>query len=322
MTCSVFLTGASGFIGNALHKTLASKDSFAVLAVSRNQAPRSIGAGCFIQGDPLDVETDWRSHLDGVDVVIHCASRPHVMDDPQGVLLDDYRKSNVEGTIHLARQAASAGVRRFIFISSIKVNGEGTTPGRPYRADDVPAPVGAFGLAKLETEKALLELAAQSSIEVVIIRPVLVYGPGARGNFLAMMKWLDRGIPLPFASIANSRSLVAIDNLVSLIVTCIDHPAAENQVFLVSDGEDLSTPMLLRRMARVLNRSARLVPLGERWLKWLLGMAGKAEIAKRLFGSLQVDISKTRALLGWAPVTGVDDALESAVRYYQEESRK
>ncbi|MFJ4373771.1 UDP-glucose 4-epimerase family protein [Pseudomonas japonica] len=322
MTCSVFLTGASGFIGSAVYKTLAGMDSFAVTAVSRTQALSSIGAGCVIKGDPLDAKTDWQSHLKGVDVVIHCASRAHVMDDVQADLLDEYRKSNVEGTIHLARQAVSAGVRRFIFISSIKVNGEGTTPGKPYRTDDVPAPVGAFGIAKLEAEQALLELAVQSSIEVVIIRPVMVYGPGAKGNFLSMMKWLDRGIPLPFASIANSRSLVAIDNLVSLIVTCVDHPAAENQVFLVSDDEDLSTPMLLRRMARALNRPVLLVPLGEGWLKWLLGMLGKSSIAKRLFGSLQVDISKTRTLLGWTPVVGVDDALEAAVRYYQEESRK
>ena len=254
----------------------------------------------------------------GVQIVIHAAARVHVMSESSADPLAEFRKVNVDGTLNLARQAVAAGVRRFIFVSSIKVNGEGTEPGKPYKADDAPAPVDPYGISKLEAEHGLLALAAETGMEVVIIRPVLVYGPGVKANFRSMMNWLNKGIPLPLGSIRNKRSLVALDNLVDLIVTCIEHPAAANQVFLVSDGEDLSTTELLRRMGAALGKPARLLPLPGAWLNGAACLLGKGAIAQRLCGSLQVDIEKTRRLLGWTPPVTVDEALRKTARHFLE----
>ncbi len=206
--------------------------------------------------------------------------------------------------------------QRFVFISTIKVNGEGTPLGQPYTADDVPAPVDPYGVSKHEAELGLMRLAEETGMEVVIIRPVLVYGPGVKANFLSMMRWLHKGIPLPLGAIHNQRSLVALDNLVDLIVTCLHHPAAANQTFLVSDGEDLSTTALLRRTAAALGRPARLIPVPVRVLRTAAHLLGKADFAQRLYGSLQVDISKTRELLGWSPPVSVDDALHKTARHF------
>lgn len=214
----------------------------------------------------------------------------------------------------LARQAEARGVRRFIFLSSIKVNGEGTESGRAYRADDVPAPMDPYGVSKHEAEQALLALGRGGKMAVTIIRPVLVYGPGVKGNFLSMMRWLKRGVPLPFGAIDNRRSLVAIDNLVDLIVTCLTHPAAANQTFLVSDGEDLSTSALLRRLGAALDRPARLIPLPGALLGIAAALVGRKAMAARLLGSLQVDAAPTRALLGWRPPVTVDQALAATAR--------
>ncbi|VVQ05959.1 N-acetyl-alpha-D-glucosaminyl-diphospho-ditrans, octacis-undecaprenol 4-epimerase [Pseudomonas fluorescens] len=237
-------------------------------------------------------------------------------------MLSDYRKVNVFSTLNLASQSVAAGVKRFIFISSIKVNGEQTPADRPFTADDHANPSGAFAISKFEAELGLLELAKQASMEVVIIRPVLVYGPGVKANFLNLMRWLDKGIPLPLGAIDNRRSLVALDNLVSLMVTCIDHPRAANEIFLVSDGEDLSTTVLLQRLARALGVQARLLPIPGRLLKLAGSLIGRRDFTQRLCGSMQVDIEKTRTLLDWAPVVSVDCALESAAHYYQENSKK
>jgi len=272
--------------------------------------------------DRLDGSTEWSVALADVDTVVHSAARVHVMNDTESDPLAAFRLVNVAGTVNLARQAVAAGARRFVFISSIKVNGEGTPKGRPYKADDLPAPADPYGISKREAEDALRELAAETGLEVVIIRPVLVYGPGVKANFLAMMRWLDKGIPLPFGAINNLRSLVALDNLADLVVTCVDHPGAANETFLVSDGEDLSTSGLLRRMSRALGRPARLLPIPGILLQIAATSLGKRSLSQRLCGSLQVDIQKTRELLGWEPPVSVDDALRSAARHFQEVSSK
>jgi UDP-glucose 4-epimerase len=232
--------------------------------------------------------------------------------------LQAFRRVNVAGSLNLARQAAEAGVRRFVYLSSIKVNGQSTALDRPFTADDTPAPGDAYGISKYEAEQSLREVAEQAGLELVIVRPPLVYGPGVKANFLAMLRWLDRGIPLPFGAVDNRRSLVALDNLVDLIVTCVQHPAAPGRVWLVSDGEDLSTPMLLRRAATALGRRAHLLPVPPGLLHNFARLLGKADAVQRLCGSLSIDIGATRRLLGWSPPVGVDAALQRTARDYLE----
>lgn len=265
--------------------------------------------------------TDWDRALAGVGVVIHAAARAHVMQDADMDSLAEFRRVNVESTLNLARQANVAGVRRFIFISSVKVNGEATDLGQSYFSDDIPAPLDFYGISKMEAEQGLRRISEETGMEVVIIRPPLVYGPGVKANFLTMMKWLWSGIPLPLGAIHNKRSLVALDNLIDLIVTCIDHPAARNQTFLVSDGEDLSTPQLLRRMAEALHRPARLIPVPASLLQFVAGLIGNSDVARRLCGSLQVDISKTRQLLEWNPPVSVDEGIRRTAEHWLAENR-
>lgn len=312
----VLITGGTGFVGARLVGRLRSDGSHHPVASVRSAATGMV-AGTFVSGE-IGPATSWQNGLTGVDVVVHCAARVHVMNDNAADPLDAFRHVNVEGTLNLARQAAAAGVRRFIFISSVKVNGEATQPGKPYTADDVPAPVDSYGISKREAEQGLLELGQDSSMEIVIIRPVLVYGPGVKANFLSMIRWLYKGIPLPLGATSNRRSLVALDNLVDLIVTCIDHPGAAGQIFLVSDGEDLSTTQLLQRMAKALGKQARLLSVPSWILVVSATVLGKRAIAQRLCGSLQVDISKTCSVLGWTPPLSVDDALRVTAQYFQE----
>jgi UDP-glucose 4-epimerase len=270
----------------------------------------------------LAQDNDWSAALDGVDVVVHCAARVHVMKESAADPMTEFRRVNVAGTLNLARQAAAAGVRRFVFMSSIKVNGENTLPGRPFTADDVPAPTGHYATSKHEAEEGLRELARQTGLEVVVIRSVLVYGPRVKGNFLAMMRWLEKGIPLPLGRIHNRRSAVALDNLVDLIVACLHHPAAANQIFLVSDGEDLSTTELLRRTAAAMGRPARLIPVPAIVLRAVAGLLVHPQIAERLCGSLQVDITRTTAALGWTPRVSVDTALrDTALEYLRQRAK-
>jgi len=228
-----------------------------------------------------------------------------------------YRETNVAGTLNLARQAAAMGIKRFVFLSSIKVNGEQTQIGRPFTPNDIPNPTDPYGISKAEAEEGLRQIADQTGMEVVIIRPVLVYGPGVKGNFLSMMRWLNKGIPLPLGAINNARSLVSLDNLVDLIVTCLNHPAAANQTFLVSDGEDVSTTTLLRKTAAAMGKSARLVPVPAHLLELGSAVLGKQEMAQRLCGSLQVEIEKTRRLLGWQPPLTLDEGLLKAMKGMQ-----
>lgn len=267
----------------------------------------------------LAKDTDWNVALRGVNAVVHTAARVHMMEDPAIQPLAEFRRINVESTLNLARQAVAAGVQRFVFLSSIKVNGESTPLDRPFNADDTPNPSDAYALSKYEAEQGLRECAKEAGLEVVIIRPVLVYGPGVKANFLSMMRWLDRGVPLPFGAIRNARSLVALENLVDLVEVCIRHSAAPNEVFLVSDGEDLSTPELLRRTGAAMGRSPRLMPVPESVLRSAATIIGKSHVGERLCSSLRVDIEKTRGLLGWAPPVSVDQALKKTARYFLDE---
>jgi nucleoside-diphosphate-sugar epimerase len=259
----------------------------------------------------LTGSTDYRDALEGFDVVVHAAARVHVMRETDGDPLAAFRAANVDTTLNLARQAAQAGVTRFVFISTIKVYGESSPPGRPFTAEDYPAPVDPYAISKYEAEQGLWQLAQATGMELVIVRPPLVYGPGVKGNFQQMIKWLRRGIPLPLKAIHNRRSLVALDNLVDLLMTCVTHPAAANQILLVSDGEDLSTPELLTRLGDALGKPARLFSVPPALLLNATRLLGQKSAAERLCGTLQVDISRTRELLGWQPPVTVEQALQA-----------
>jgi nucleoside-diphosphate-sugar epimerase len=264
--------------------------------------------------------TDWQKVLEGVDVVVHTAARAHIMIDTVGDPLSQYRKVNVEGALNLARQAAVAKVKRFIFISSIKVNGESTAAGKPFTPDDQPNPADPYGISKWEAELGLQQLAAATGMEVVIIRPPLLYGPGVKANFLSMMRWINDGVPLPLARIDNRRSLVAIDNLVDLIITCIDHPAAANQVFLAGDGDDLSTAELAKCIGKALGKPARLFPFPVSILSLAAGLLGKKSVVQRLTDSLQVDISRAGELLAWKPPVTLDQCLRKTADDFRRQS--
>jgi nucleoside-diphosphate-sugar epimerase len=310
----ILVTGATGFVGSALVKRLAAECIFSgvVAAVRNDDESRLKGIRKIPVGDLLPC-TDWSRALEGVDAVVHCAARVHVLQDDAIDPLQAYRSVNVISTLNLARQAAQAGVRRFVFVSSIKVNGEATESATPFRADDVPAPVDHYGVSKLEAEQGLHEIASTTGMDVVIVRPPLVYGPGVKANFASMMRWLDRGFPLPLGAIHNSRSLVALDNLIDLLVTCLMHPAASGQTFLVSDGEDISTTELLQRTAEAMGKRALLISVPPLILEKCAAILGKHTVAQRLCSSLQVDIEKTRNLLNWSPPITLNQGLKKAV---------
>jgi len=316
----VLVTGATGFVGIALSSRLVDIGRFSVKAAVRRESCELQAKVEQIVTGELNPSLDWQETLVGVDAVVHLAARVHVMSDEAADPLVEFRRVNVEGTLNLARQAAEAGVRRFIYLSSIKVNGEQTISGHSFTEEDLPAPLDPYSVSKYEAEEGLRKLAQQTGMEVVMIRPPLVYGPGVKANFLAMMRWLHKGIPLPLGAIHNRRSLVALDNLVDLIITCIDHPAAANQTFLVSDGEDLSTTELLRRMGLALGRPARLIPVPVSLLTAGAALLGRRDMAQRLCGSLQVDISKTRTLLGWKPPISVDEGLRRTAQGFLHET--
>ncbi|MDD5462021.1 MAG: SDR family oxidoreductase [Methylococcales bacterium] len=312
----VLITGINGFVGRALGAELVARGvnvNGAVRSLASIDLPEAISQ-FVIKG--IDSTTDWQKALESVDVVIHLAARVHIMNDSDRNALEEYRRVNVEGTSNLARQAEQAGVRRFIFISSLKVNGEATRLGQAYTETDQPAPVDPYGISKREAEDVLRQLACDTAMEVVIIRPPLVYGPGVKANFQSMMRWLDKSVPLPLGALHNQRSLVALDNLIDLIITCIHHPAAANQTFLVSDGEDLSTTQLLQRMAKALGKKTWLMPVPARVLMFGASLLGKQAIAQRLCGSLQADISKAPNLLGWVPPVSMDDALNKTAQHF------
>jgi UDP-glucose 4-epimerase len=305
---TTLVTGATGFVGNGVTERLL-VEGRAVRGVTRHASDtRRPGLEWVTISDQI-ATTDWSAALAGVQVVIHLAARVHVMRETASDPLAEFRRTNVEGTLNLARQAAAAGARRFVFVSSIKVNGEAGT----FRETDPPAPLDAYGVSKLEAERGLAGIAKSTGLEVVVVRPPLVYGPGVKANFRALMRAVRRGIPLPFAAIDNRRSLVARDNLVDFLLTCATHPAAAGETFLVSDGDDLSTPELIRRIARAMNRPARLVWVPPVALRGLAAITSRADFARRILGSLQLDITKARSTLGWRPPLTVDEGLRRAV---------
>lgn len=311
----ILLTGATGFIGAGIAHRIEKDCNFKLKVVVRRNAEFSSNTE-LIFADNFADNTVIPNALKQVDVLIHSAARAHIMKDTSSDPLTEYRSVNVESTLKLARMAANAGVRRFIFISSIKVNGEATTAGQKFTADDKPAPVDAYGISKMEAEKGLLEIASETNMEVVIIRPVLVYGAGVKANFYNMMRWLNKQIPLPFGAIHNQRSILSLANLVDLITVCIDHPNAANQIFLASDGLDISTSELLREMSKSLNKPCFLIPVPESIIFFLSFLAGKSALATRLCGSLQVDISKTQNLLHWRPPVTTVDALKNTAEHF------
>jgi len=305
----ILITGATGFIGKALITDLMLRDYHVVATVRNENSSVPECRQVFATGD-INEKTDWKETLDGIDVVIHLAARVHVMNDSATDPLSEFRKVNVAGTLNLAEQAANAGVKRFIFLSTIKVNGERTQKGSKFRETDPPAPNDPYAISKWEAEQGLLAVAEKTGMEVVIIRPPLVYGPGVKANFRSLVKWVKIGVPLPLGAVHNKRSFVALDNLVNFIILCIEHPRAANEVFLISDGEDVSTTELLQKIARALGKRSFLLPVPVGLMTFIAGLMGKNDVANRLFGSLQVDCSKARELLGWKPVVSMDDGLK------------
>jgi nucleoside-diphosphate-sugar epimerase len=317
----VLITGASGFVGAAL-ATVTHEKGFVVRGVVRSLSESIPNFVEQVSIGNINLDTNWRVGLDNTDVVIHLAARVHIMQDTVNDPLAEFRHINTAATLNLAKQASESGVKRFIYLSSIKVNGDVSQLEFPFTENDDYVPVDPYALSKYEAEQGLLELTKKTQMEVVIIRPPLVYGPGVKANFLSMMKWLYKSAPLPFGSIHNKRSLVTLDNLVDLILTCIEHPAAANQLFLVSDGEDLSTTELLNRVAIALGKKPRLLPVNQQLLELGLNLVGKKDLAQRLCGSLQVDIGKAQKLLNWTPPISVDEGLLKTARHFLESQSK
>jgi len=269
-----------------------------------------------LQVKTIDNTTNYRDWLQGIDVIVHTAARVHRMKESRKDPLKAYRAVNTEATLNLARQAAEAGVKRFIFISSIKVNGESTSKGHPFTYADIPKPIDPYAISKYEAEKGLCELATKTNLETVILRPPLVYGPGVKANFRKLLQIVHRGIPLPLGSVNNQRSFVYIENFVDLIHACIENPAAANQLFLVSDDHDVSTQELFRKLAGLMHRRANLIPVPTNFLIRASALLGKQAQMSRLIGNLQIDIHHTKETLGWKPMFSFDEGLKKTVQQF------
>jgi nucleoside-diphosphate-sugar epimerase len=313
----ILVTGSTGFIGKSLVARL-KMDLFSIAATTRDSSFKEFGEDIhLINMGNMTPSLDWSHALGGVDVVVHLAARTHVLREHSINSLADYRYINVDCSLNLARQAAQAGVKRFIYLSSIKVNGESTILGKPYTAADDPRPEDFYGESKHEAELGLRGIAEESGMEYVIIRPPLVYGPGVKANFLAMMNWLWHCIPLPLGEITkNKRSFVYVDNLVDVIVSCIKHPRAASEIFLVSDDEDMSTTDLLSRVANQLGKSVKLIAVPEILIIIASKLICREGATRRLCASLQVDIAKTKKILDWSPPVRVDDGLRLTVEHF------
>ena len=309
----VMVTGATGFVGRTLVNQLVSLDRIEVLALTRQASANRVAGATYLAGGDLTSQTQWQAAVAGAHVIVHTAARAHKLNDRVADPLAEFRRVNVAGTLRLAEQAAAMGVRRFVFLSSIGVNGVQTATSKAFSEADKQNPHNAYALSKWEAEQGLMRIADETGLEVVIIRPPLVYGCNAPGNFGSLMRAVQRGWPLPLGAVHNQRSLVALDNLVDFIVTCISHPQAANQTFLVSDGQDLSTTELVRGMARAAGVPARLLPVPVWALQAGAKLLGKGDAVQRLCGNLQVDISKARSLLGWVPPISSDEGLRRAV---------
>lgn len=308
----VLVSGATGFVGHSLTRHLWAR-AVPMVAACRARVAEIVPWPVVAVGD-IGPGTDWQAALTDVEQVVHLAARVHVMRDVAADPLMEFRRVNVDGTLELARQAARAGVRRFVFVSSVKVNGEASTPGRPCRVDDPPAPADAYALSKYEAELGLRRLAAQTGMELVVVRPPLVYGSGAKGNFHRLAQLARWAVPLPLGAVDNRRSLIGIDNLVDFLLLCLTHPAAANGTFLVSDGQDVSTAHLYRRLAAAYGKKVRLPAVSPRFLRTVASLLGHRAAWQRLCGSLQVDTGPARERLGWRAPLGLDEGLQRAVR--------
>jgi len=318
----IVLTGMSGFVGQALLLRLLNNENN-IRAAVRNPNKTHGGQVSLFPIDNICKNQNWEIIVRGADIVIHCAARVHIMDDNSSRPLDEFREVNTYGTLNLAQQAADAGVKRFIFISSIKVNGESTEPSFPFKPDDAFIPTDPYGLSKYEAEVGLRQIAKETGMEVVIIRPPLVYGPNVKANFASLLNLASKGLPLPFACFShNRRSMVSVGNLVDLIVTCIHHPKAANQVFLVSDDNDLSTSDLIAKLSNSCGKSIFMLPIPIIFFQFIAALIGKQNVIERLVGSLIVDISKTKQLLDWTPPQSVDEGFKQTADAFLKSKRK
>lgn len=305
----ILVTGSNGFVGRELCGVLAARNIPFRAAVRKAPGPGQVAVG------DLNRSTDWRDALEGCSTVIHLAARVHVMSDTAEDPLTAYREVNVEASLRLARQAVEAGVRRFVFVSSVKVNGESTV-GKPFAASDHPAPCDRYGQSKMEAEAALLSMGRETGLEVVIVRPPLVYGPGVKANFLSLVKLVRMGMPLPFGRADGYRSMVALDNLVDLLIRCATHPNAPGEIFMVSDGQDVNVGDLVRMIGNAMNKKVHLLPVPPGLLRHAAGMLGKTAVTDRLFGSLQVDMRPTMERLQWKPVMSPQQAIDKTVHHF------
>lgn len=312
----VLVTGANGFIGRELCTSLGEHGCALRAAVREKSSANNLSKAFDVASvGVIGPHTDWAAALRDVETVVHLAARVHVLKEKAENPLAEFRRVNVAGTERLARMAVSAGVRRLVYMSSIKVNGERTSEA-PFADTDAPGPQDAYGRSKLEAEQALFKIAEETGLEVVIVRPPLVYGPGVSGNFLRLMNLIDRGMPLPLGSICNSRSLVYLGNLVDALIICAIHPLAAHKIFLVSDGEDVSTPELIRRLAQAMGRHPRLVPFPPVLLRFASLLTGKLAEVERLLGSLRVDSSSIRRELEWIPTFSMEQGLRETAEWY------
>ena len=317
---NILVTGANGFIGKALCRRMLAENWHVRGAIRFMSQKSGLPSGFDrVEIGTIDSNTEWEKALDGIDAVVHLAARVHVMDEGSADPIIAYRKTNVEGTKHLAQIAASKKVRRLVFVSSIKVNGEGKAD--PYTAEDRPVPVEPYAVSKLEAEKSLQRIADNTGLEVVILRPPLVYGPEVKANFLKLIKIIDRGIPLPLAMVKNRRSMIYMKNLVDAILRCTIHPAAAGKTYLISDGEDISTPELIQKISLVLGKPSRLFPIPSDLLRLFARMVGRSLTASRLLDSLIVDSSKIKSDLNWEPPFSLEEGLNETAKWYLQSVR-
>jgi nucleoside-diphosphate-sugar epimerase len=303
----LLITGATGFIGSAITARLVT-DGYEVVATHRGARPEGNGIQ-WVEHSGLAANADWSAALQGVEAIVHSAARVHVMRDSASDPLAEYRATNRDGTLNLATQAAAAGVKRFIFLSTIKVNGESTDGRAPFRADDTPAPSDPYAISKFEAEQGLQQIAARTGMGLTILRPPLVYGPGVKGNFATLVKLVARRLPLPLAASTGKRSFVALDNLVDLVALCVTHPQASGKTLLVADAESLTPAEWVRHLGTALGKPARVIPLPVSLLTLAAFALRKPKAVQKLTAALEVDAAPTTELLGWKPPLTVDQAL-------------